>query len=389
MINRIALTVLLAAPAFAADVTREVAAGNTTFAFELYARLSATKGNVFFSPSSISTALGMTYAGARAQTAQEMEKTLHFTKDVHAGLSALNQQLVGKQPGYQLSLANRLFVKTGVKLLGPFTTLTKEQYGAPVEQVDFGKEETRLRVNTWVEEQTNQRIKDLIAKGVFTRQTRLALINAIYFKGTWATQFDRKATTTQPFFTGGKELPVPLMFADLPAAARVRYAQLDGVQVLELPYQGGDLTMVLMLPLQRDGLDAFEKSLSGEKFAQLIKALRPSAAELWLPRFKVTERLELSQVLGGLGMPSAFKDGADFSGISGARDLVISAVIHKAFVEVNEEGTEAAAATGAVVGITSVAPPKPKFRADHPFLFAIRHGKSGSVLFLGRMADPQ
>jgi len=379
---------LLATPVLAADLSKTTAAANTTFAVELYAKLATEKGNVFFSPYSISSALAMTWAGARGQTADEMAKTLHFAPEVHDGFAALDLRLIGTQPGYQLSVANRLFVQRGLTLLAPFTTIAREKYRAPVEQVDFAKEETRLHVNQWVEEQTQKRIKDLIGKGVFSNDTRLALVNAIYFKGTWLTQFDKKATTHQPFFGGGKETKVPLMYADFEPAARVRTAEVDGVQVLELPYKGGEVAMVVLLPTARDGLPALEKSLTSAKFEQLMKALRPSGAEVWLPRFKVEQSFELSSTLASMGMPSAFGP-ADFSGMTGGKELSISAVIHKAFVEVNEEGTEAAAATAVVVGIESVAPPKPRIRADHPFVFALRDTKSGSVLFLGRITEPR
>lgn len=390
--NRLLVSILLSSVAFAAEPSKEAiksaASGNSAFAFELYAKLSADPGNVFFSPYSISSALGMTWAGARGTTADELAKTLHFTPETHAGLAALNQQLIGKKAGYQLSVANRLYVSQAVKLLEPFTTLAKDQYGAPVEQVDFGNDATRKRVNQWVEEQTNKRIKDLISPGVFNADTRLALINAIYFKGTWATPFDKKNTKPQPFFTGGKKVDVPLMFANLPRSARARFGQTGDAQVLELPYQGGEVTMIVVLPTTRDGLPALEKKLDAAAFDTLITTLRPSEVDVWLPRFRVEKQAALGPTLKAMGMPTAFEQSADFSGMTGTKDLFISAVIHKAFVEVNEEGTEAAAATAVVIGTESVQQTA-SFRADHPFLFALRDGKSGSVLFLGRVVDPQ
>lgn len=390
--KRLLVTLLLSSAVLAADPPKEAikstASGNSAFAFELYARLAAKDGNVFFSPYSISSALGMTWAGARGATADELAKTLHFTPDTHAGLAALNQQLIGKKTGYQLSVANRLYAAKLVKLLEPFTTLAKEQYGAPVEQVDFTSDETRKRVNQWVEDQTNKRIKDLIGPGVFNADTRLALINAIYFKGTWATQFDKKATKPQPFFSGSKKLEVPLMFAKLERSARARYGQSADAQVLELPYQGGDVTMIVILPTARDGLPALEKKLDAAAFEKLLKTLRPSEVDVWLPRFKIEQQAALGPTLAAMGMPSAFRESAaDFSGMTGGKGLWISAVIHKAFVEVNEEGTEAAAAT-AVVTITDSVELTASFRADHPFLFALRDNKSGAVLFLGRLVEP-
>jgi serpin B len=380
------LTALLVI-ALAADPSKSVATGNNAFSLELYSKLATQPGNVFFSPYSISSALGMTWAGARGTTAEEMAKTLHFTPETHAGLAALNQQLIGKKTGYQLSVANRLYAAKFVKLLEPFTKLAKDQYGAPVELVDFN-EDTRKRVNTWVEDQTNQRIKDLIPAGVFNSDTRLALINAIYFKGTWAKKFDKKETKTQPFFSNGKKKDVPLMFAKLETSTRVRYGQTPDAQVLELPYQGGEVTMIIVLPTARDGLPALEKKLDSVAFDKLLKTLHSTGVDVWLPRFKVEQQLELGSTLASLGMPSAFSaSSADFTGMTAEKGLFISAVIHKAFVEVNEEGTEAAAATGVVMGIESVQQTA-SFRADHPFLFALRDSKSGAVLFLGRLVDP-
>lgn len=389
--HRLCVLLLLAAlPCVAADA-KDLAKGNTGFALDLYAKLSATKGNVFFSPYSISTALGMTWAGARGETADQMAKVLHFGKpaDVHGGFAALDKALVGKQPGYQLSVANRLFVQQRYRLLDEFTALTREQYRAPVEQVDFAKEATRKHINGWVEEQTNKRITDLIPPGVLTIDTRLVLVNAIYFKGTWATEFEKKNTATQPFFTAGGKVDVPLMFNSFGREARVRYGEVDGVQVLELPYKGGDVTMLVMLPRERESLAALEKKLNAAKLEQLAGALRPSAVDVWLPRFKVTQSFALGPTLAELGMPLAFVSAADFSGMTGSRELFIGAVIHKAFVEVNEEGTEAAAATAVVMTTESVGPRTPEFRADHPFLFALRDGRSGSILFLGRLEDPR
>lgn len=386
----LALLVLFALPAAAKDAPQAAAAGNSAFALELYAKLSSEPGNLFYSPYSLSMALGMTWAGARGATADEMAKTLHFGKDVHAGFAALNKRLLGRQPGYQLSIANRLYVQQGYRLLDAFTAVTKEQYLAPVEAVDFGKAETRAHINQWVEDQTNKRVKDLIGEGVLNSLTRLVLVNAIYFKGTWATEFDKKNTTPQPFFTGSRKFDVPMMFRTMNGRARVRYAELDGVQVLELPYQGGDVTMVVLLPQARDGLGALEKKLDAAQFERLVGALRPSEVDVFLPRFRIEQSFALAPTLQAMGMPQAFSErSADFSGMSGRKDLYISAVIHKAFVEVNEEGTEAAAATAVVMMTKSVEPLRWTFRADHPFLFALRDTKSGSVLFLGRLDDPR
>jgi len=384
------LLALFALPAAAEDAAKAVADGNSAFALDLYAKVSAKPGNVIYSPYSISMALGMTWAGARGATADEMARTLHFGKAVHAGFAALNKRLLGQQPGYQLSVANRLYVQQGYKLLDSFTAVTTEQYLAPLEQVDFAKAEARAHINQWVEDQTNKRIKDLIGEGVLTSLTRLVLVNAIYFKGTWATEFEKKNTTPQPFFSGGKKREVPMMFRAMKHEAGVRYGEADGVQVLELPYKGGEVTMVVFLPRARDGLGALEKKLDARKLDQLVGALRSAEVDVFLPRFRVEQSFALAPTLQAMGMPQAFSEkAADFSGMSGKKDLYISAVIHKAFVEVNEEGTEAAAATAVVMTTKGMAEPPMAFRADHPFIFALRDAKSGSVLFLGRLDDPR
>lgn len=385
-----AALLLIALPTLAADQKKQVAIANNAFAIELYMKLAGNKGNLFFSPFSISSALGMTWAGARGATATEMATAMHFGADTHAGLAALGNQFTSRHPGYQLAVANRLYVKDGFKLLEPFTKLTTEQYGAPVEQVDFSKHETRTQANKWVASQTNQRIKDLVPKGVFSADTRLALINAIYFKGTWGTPFDKKATAAVPFFAAGKEVKVQMMYADLMYGAGAAVGGSADVEVLELPYAGGEASMVILLPKNRDGLPALEKGLTPEKFNQLTSRLISRPVEVWLPKFKLEQSFGLGATLESMGMPSAFsKDKADFSAMTGTRDLFISAVIHKAFVEVNEEGTEAAAATGVVMGITSIIPPRAVFRADHPFIFALRDNRTGAVLFLGRVVEPQ
>ncbi|MBN2360613.1 MAG: serpin family protein [Deltaproteobacteria bacterium] len=386
------LSISLVLPALVAGAPLEskLAESNNAFALDLYGKLAKEPGNLFFSPYSISSAFAMTWAGARGATAKEMAKVLHFGKPdaVHAGFDALNKELLGPaKPGYQLSLANKLFVQNGFKLLAPFTAITRDRYGAPIELVQFGPESTRLKINTWVEDQTGKRIKDLIPPGVLTADTAMVLVNAIYFKGTWIQEFDRDATKPAPFFAGGKTFDVPTMNGK----KKARYGERDNVQVLELPYQGGDVTMLVLLPRAKDGLAALEKKLDAKAFEEYVATLQPTEVNVHLPRFRLEQTLVLPDTLKAMGMKKAFVGGqADFSGMDGTRQLYISAAFHKAFVEVNEEGTEAAAATAVVMGRSaSVEPPKPDFRADHPFMFALRDSKSGSVLFVGRVADPR
>ena len=400
MIATACLAFLLCATNAPATERPPVVDSNTSFAVDLYGKLAAReKGNLFLSPYSISTALAMTWGGARGSTAKQMAATLHFGNDadaVHRGFSLLQKGLASdpKSP-FELAVANRLFAQTGKKFAEPFLALTRDRYGAPVEQLDFFKshEPARQHINLWVEKQTRDRIKDLLAPGVVNEKTRLVLVNAIYFKGSWAKAFEKKATALAPFTLGRSKFDVPMMSGEITAG----YAEREGFQVLELPYKSGTgarLSMLVLLPTQADGLAQLESKLSAKLLGELPRGLARQVVQVFLPRFKLESSFSLGDNLQALGMVSAFDcredTTADFSGMDGERDLCISAVVHKAFVDVNEEGTEAAAATAVIMAQTdSVEPPKPVFRADHPFVFAIVDTASGSVLFLGRVVDPR
>jgi serpin B len=369
-----------------------VARGNNEFACNLYKELRGREGNLFLSPSSISTALAMTYAGAGGETAEQMEDVLHFSllpEDVHqafATLVAMTQS--GK--GHELTLANRLWAQKDYAFQPEFLDLTADRYGAGLEQVDFQSktEESRLAINDWVKQQTEGKIEDLLPEGVLDSMTRLVLTNAIYFKGKWKDQFHEKATKDAPFHvSANKAVDVPLM----QQKDDYRYAATDQVQVLELPYEGDDLSMIVVLPKEAEGLAAVEGALSVDALEEWLVALASQEVNVFLPRFKTTAEFQLADTLRAMGMPLAFSDQADFSGMSSVESLMLTEVIHKAFVDVNEEGTEAAAATGGVFGPTS-APLEQEpivFRADHPFLFMIRDNRTGSILFLGRYVGPQ
>jgi serpin B len=366
--------------------------GNNTFAFDLYGKLRAHDGDLFFSPASISTALAMTYAGARGQTAEEMAQTLHFTRDqqqLHSALCALLHDLNGdgKKRGHQLSVANALWAQQGHPFLADFLKLTRENYGASLQEVDFAgsTEQARRTINTWVEKQTQDKIKELLQAGVLTSDTRLVLTNAIYFKGDWNVPFKKEATRDGPFQVAGKDkVTVPLMNQ----TGNFNYLDGNTFQALELPYVGKDLSMVVLLPKKVDGLADFEKSLTADKLAGWLGKLAEEEVVVTLPKFKATSELSLKDTLTGLGMVQAFSDAADFSGLDGKKDLSLSAVVHKAYVDVNEEGTEAAAATGVVVKTLAIRA-SAIFRADHPFVFVIRDRKTDSILFLGRLSNPE
>ncbi|MEA2067732.1 MAG: serpin family protein [Verrucomicrobiota bacterium] len=349
----------------------------------LYEKLSAKDdGNLFLSPYSISAALAMTYGGARGETAAQMEDTLCFGGQgaTHPALSHLRKILnsVQEKGHVQLSVANSLWPQKGYVFLPDYLALTKEFYGSEIKPVDFkmDTEGARKEINSWVEDQTNDLIKDLIPEGMLSPMARLVLANAIYFKGDWASRFKPERTRPAPFkLADGTTAEVPMMSQ----TADFKLARTEEFQALELPYEGGDLSMLILLPNKKDGIP----SLTMETLSSL--EFHEHETMVQLPKFKLEWKFELSKTLAEMGMPLAFSRQADFSGMTGTRDLSIGFVIHQAFVEVNEEGTEAAAATA--VGMRATSMP-PQFIANHPFLFLIRENSSGTILFVGRVADP-
>ena len=331
----------------------------------------------------------MTYGGARADTEKQMAGVLHFDlpqDQLHQAFSALMDRSHVNGKGVEVSIANRLWGQTGYKFLPAYLQLTKDRYGAELGEVDFihQTEAARQAINTWVEEQTKAKIKDLIPPGVLSVSTRLVLTNAIYFKGKWDAQFDKEATKNLPFhISADAKIDVPMMFQK----HEFKYAAVDNLQVIELPYVSNELSMFVLLPKEVDGLQSLEEKLTQANLEKWTLALREQKVDVYLPKFTTTSEFSLKNVLQAMGMTAAFDSQADFSGMNGKKDLYLSAVVHKAFVDVNEEGTEAAAATGVVVGVKSVRV-TPTFRADHPFVFLIRDGKTGSILFMGRLVNP-
>ena len=373
--------------------TNSLVAGNTAFALDLYARLDSTPGNLFFSPFSISACMAMTYAGARGDTAMQMAQTLHFSGDqnlLNSQFGELQNQLKAarQKSGIELDIANGLWGQQGHPFLPGFLEIARQDYGARLNQVDFRAhpESIREEINDWVAGKTQGKITGLIPSGMLNPSTRLVLVNAIYFKGLWSRQFNKTNTTMAPFLTApGQSVPAPLMTM----TASFNYAEPEGLQILELPYRGGGFSMVVLLPRETGGLKGIEDQLNGRQINSWLAQARPQKVNVFLPRFKLSGQFALAGTLAGMGMPAAFSSTADFSGMDGARDLHLSAVVHRAFVDANEEGTEAAAATGSVMAMTSLRPrPTPTFRADHPFVFLIRDTHSGEILFLGRLNDP-
>lgn len=371
-----------------------VVAGNTAFALNLYRELQQEHGNLFFSPHSISTALAMTYAGAHGDTLRQMAEALQFTlgeEQLHPSFAALQGRLqaVHTRGDLRLSVANALWPQQRYPFLEEYLALVEEYYGVGIWAVDYVRdaEGARARINAWVEEKTEGKISGLIPYGVLDALTRLVLVNAVYFKGNWASQFDPGLTDEAPFrVTPDQQVLVPMMARQ----GEFGYAEWDDLQALEMPYVGDDLSMLVLLPREGGDLAGLEDALSPENLERWTKNLRRREVQVFFPRFKLSARFRLDRALTNLGMIDAFDmDKADFSGMDGLKHwLYIAAVLHKAFIEVTEEGTEAAAATAVVVAARSIPLPPPTFRADRPFLFLIREDSTGSVLFLGRMMDP-
>ncbi len=374
---------------------RNLVKGNNEFSLDLYSRLKETKGNLFFSPYSISTVLAMAYAGARGNTRQEMARVLRFPLNAekldqtYQQLQAHLKNIEGKG-NVQLNIANAIWCQKGEKFLTSFLDTLDRYYQSGLHLVDFRSYPERVRefINSWVEKQTKNQIKDLIPKGVLNPLSRLVLTNAIYFKGKWSSEFEKSNTRPNRFFESkDKWTEVPLMYQQ----SKFRMIEFEKFKAIELPYVGNELSMIIFLPKKYDGLEEFESTINPETYRSWLLSLQSSPkikVRVYLPKFKMTSQFSLSKQLQAMGMKSAFAD-ADFSGMNGKRNLFLSSVIHKAFIDVNEEGTEAAAATGAVVSLTSAMPrPIPVFRADHPFLFMIQDNSTGSILFMGRVINP-
>jgi serpin B len=368
---------------------------NNRFAFELYAKFNekSKTDNIFFSPYSIMAALAMTYEGARGRTADEIRSVLHISDDAvlrRSNFAKIINTINGKDRKYLLSTANALWLQNDYKLLPDYTTTVEKYYGGKVTNLDFigQSEKSRKAINAWVEDQTNKKIKDLIPPGVLNALTRLVLTNAIYFKGNWMKKFDQKNTMEEDFHAGSGPTVKAKMMRLTGEAAKFYYGENDELQILEMIYEGEDLSMVIVLP-KEDKLEETEKSITAEKYAEWKGLLGERRVDVFIPKFKFETGYSMVDCLSQMGMPSAFEDGvADFAGIDGSKSLVIQNVIHKAYIDVNEKGTEAAAATAIIFGTTSVPPPTPVFRADHPFIFFIQQRNTGNILFMGKVSDP-
>ena len=377
-------------PAAYAEQVDQLVQGNTAFALDLYNQLKDEEGNLFFSPYSISTAMGMIWAGARGETETEIAQVFHFPY----GQDALHQTFGELQHSldtgigydlYRLDIANRLWGQTGYPWNAPFLDITRVEYGAELVQSNImsDPDAARLAVNTWVNETTAGKIPELLQAGTVTNLTRLILANAIYFKGKWVTRFDASKTRTEPFtLSNMQSVDVPMMSQ----TDEFPFAERDGVLLLEMPYTGQDIAMVLLLPFTID-LPALEAALTPENLSAWLDGLVTMKVAVAVPRFTFRWKSSLKEPLSEMGMPRVFSEtDADLTGMATAEYLYLQFLVHEAFVAVDEEGTEAAAATAGGAGTVSA---PPSFVADHPFLFLIRDRVTGSILFMGRVADPR
>ena len=395
----------IANPQVAKNDQDELSAGNRGFSAGLYQKLRTQDGNLFFSPYSISLALAMTYGGAQAETARQMAEAMHFSlppERLHPAFNALDLYLASlgnpaaeKQnqangesgQGFQLSIANSIWGQRDFAFLPAYLDLLAQNYGAGLRLVDFAgsPEPARQVINDWVSQQTKDKIKELFPQGSINENTRLALVNAIYFKASWLNAFYEENTSDGIFhLKDGGQVQTPMMTS---GSAASYYEKGDGFQAVALPYLGDTTRMVVVMP-DEGQFDAFEAGLTVEKIDQILNGLSGAEVELTLPKFKVESSFNLGETLAGMGMADAFDTSkADFSGMDGLRDLFISQVVHKAFVNVDEKGTEAAAATGVAVGATAIQYPT-VVKVDRPFLFFIYDQKTGTILFAGRVMDP-
>jgi serine protease inhibitor len=358
------------------------------FGFDLYRSLAKTQGNLILSPLSVSTVLASLAPGAAGNTQTEILRILHLGS-ANANYRALmtGLELRARADSAAWAMANRAWVQEGLELQPEFVNAARGQFDYEMGEADFvhAPDSARTAINQWIEGQTQQRIRDLLPRGSINPLTRLVLVNAIYFKGLWKSPFKKEATSLEHFFpSSGASFTTPMMYQ----SGEFPLAHLAHARMIELPYRGEQLSMLVLLPDDRNGLSALEKRLSADSLHAWVGSLHGNEVTLKLPRFKTEWNSNLTQTLESLGIHLAFASGrADFSAIAKGEDLFLSAVFHGAFVEVNEEGTEAAAATGGVMD-ESVRVPE-MFTADHPFLFFIRDRETGCILFMGRVTDPR
>jgi serpin B len=376
---------------------QKLAADNGDFAWSFYREIIKPGENLFFSPYSLSVALAMTWVGARGTTETEMAEAMRFKlgqERLHVAFNGLDLELASRAEAasgqnaplpFVLNVTNALFGQIGYQFLDAFLDTLAQHYTAGMRLMDFieATEESRVAINAWVSEQTNERIKELIPQGIISTATRLVLVNAIFFTASWQEPFDETETEDRPFKRlDGSEVQVPTMRNSIDAV----YGTGNALRAAEIPYDGGQLAMLVIVP-DAGQFEAVESTLSASTVAQVRDGLTLHQVELALPKFSFRSNVPSKEPLKALGMIEAFGGGADLSGMNGTGGLFIQDVVHQAFVAVDEKGTEAAAATAVIVGETS-APPAATLTIDRPFVFAIIDRPTGAILFIGRVLDP-
>lgn len=388
----------VSSPAVAAGDLSEAVAGNSAFAFQLYQQLKSKDGNLFYSPHSISFAIAMAYAGAHSQTEQQMAETMRFTLPqdrLHPAFNSLDMQLSNRGEnasgkdgkGFRLNVVNAIWGQQGYNFQPAYLDVLAQNYGTGLRILDFVNktEDSRVTINDWVSKETEGRIKDLVPQGAVNAMTRLVLTNAIYFNAAWLFPFKTENTANGTFnLADGRQIIVPMM----KQSTDMKYVKGSDYQAAEILYDGRQISMVVILPDAGKFQDV-EKNLQSQQAADIISNLKSSKVNLSMPRFEFDSQFNLKDSLVAMGMPEAFAETADFSGMTGKKDLHITGVLHKAFVSVDEAGTEAAAATAAIVGVTSIpGDPPVNFTMDRPFIFFIRDIPTGEILFIGRVTNP-
>jgi serine protease inhibitor len=373
-----------------------IAEANNEFALSLYKKTGDEEKNIVFSPYSISSALAVTYAGARGNTAKEMAEVLWFPKDqssFHPGYKAFTDSILlsGKEKGTELRIANALWVQQDYKLRQDFIELAASCYNAKAENVNFKMpeelEKTRQKINKWVEDATNNRIRNLLQQGVLKELTRLVITNAIWFNGNWVKPFDTSATYSSIFnINSAKSINTEFMHQKTDAG----YYEDDEIQALEFPYKGGKKSMLIILPKETEGWRLIGRILTTDRLKIISQGLKIQEVDIAIPKFKYESQFSLKETLIQMGMEEPFSNSADFSGMTDANDLKIDEVIHKAFIEVNETGTEAAAATAVIMILKSALNERTvRFNANHPFIYFITDKTTGGIIFMGRLVNPE
>ncbi len=375
---------------------KEIAEANNEFTVNLYKKLGEDNTNLVFSPYSISSALAVTYAGARGETVREMSDVLWFPEDqdaFHPAYKAFTDSILisGKEKGTELNIANALWVQEDYRLIQDFLDMAKEYYRANAENVSFktpsDQEKSRQKINQWIEKKTNNKIKELISQGILNELTRMVITNAIWFNGNWLHPFEKSRTSPSIFhITREKSVTTDFMHQK----KEIGYYEDDDVQAIELLYKGQKMSMVIILPKKTEGWKLIGKILSSERLTIINEGMKPHKINMAIPKFSIESEFNLKEILYKMGMEQPFTNDADFSGMTEENDLRIDEVIHKAFIEVNETGTEAAAATAVTMALkTAIEEDIIQFVADHPFLYIITDKTTGGIIFMGRYVNPE